>query len=89
MRRRLAAVAAGGEPPGRYQLLAAISAVHTDAASARDSDWSQIVALYDRLVTLDPSPIVRLNRAVAVAEIRGPHVALAEVDRPARIDAQH
>ena len=81
VRDRIAAVAAGAEPPGQYQLLAAINAVHTDAASARDTDWSQIVALYDRLVGLDPSPIVRLNRAVAVAELDGPDVALAEVDR--------
>ncbi len=45
-----------------------------------DTDWSQIVALYDQLVRLDPSPIVRLNRAIAVAELDGPQVALAEVD---------
>ena len=81
VRERIAAVAAGAEPPGRYQLLAAINAVHTDAASARDTDWSQIVALYDRLIGLDPSPIVRLNRAIAVAEMDGPDVALAEIDR--------
>ena len=47
----------------------------------RDTDWSQIVALYDQLVRLDPSPIVALNRAVAVAELDGPQVALAAVDR--------
>ena len=81
VRERIAAVAAGAEPPGRYQLLAAINAVHTDAPSARDTDWSQIVALYDRLIRLDPSPIVRLNRAIAVAELDGPDVALAEIDR--------
>jgi RNA polymerase sigma-70 factor (ECF subfamily) len=81
VRERLAAVAAGGEPPGRYQLQAAINAVHTDARSTHETDWSQIVALYDRLVVLDPSPIVRLNRAVAVAELGGPDLALAEVDR--------
>ncbi|WP_127473029.1 RNA polymerase sigma factor [Microbacterium sulfonylureivorans] len=81
VRERIAAVAVGAEPPGRYQLLAAINAVHTDAPSARDTDWSQILALYDRLVRLDPSPIVRLNRAIAVAELDGPDVALAEVDR--------
>ena len=71
---------ATGEPPGRYQVLAAINAVHTDAPDARDTDWSQVVALYDQLVTLDPSPIVALNRAVAVAELDGPHVALAQVE---------
>lgn len=81
VRERLAAVAAGGPAPGRYQLLAAINAVHTDARDARDTDWSQVVALYDRLVRLDPSPVVALNRAVAVAEIDGPDVALALVDR--------
>jgi RNA polymerase sigma-70 factor (ECF subfamily) len=54
--------------------------VHTDARDARDTDWSQVVALYDQLVGLDPSPIVRLNRAIAVAELDGPEVALAEVD---------
>jgi RNA polymerase sigma-70 factor (ECF subfamily) len=67
--------------PGRYQILAAINAVHTDAPSAADTDWSQIVALYDQLTRLDPSPIVALNRAVAVAELDGPDVALAMVDR--------
>ncbi|MGW9197130.1 RNA polymerase sigma factor [Micromonospora chersina] len=71
---------ASGQAPGRYQILAAINAVHTDAREARDTDWSQVVALYDQLVRLDPSPIVRLNRAIAVAELDGPEVALAEVD---------
>ncbi|WP_281894358.1 RNA polymerase sigma factor [Phytohabitans aurantiacus] len=77
VRERLAA----GEAPGRYQILAAINAVHTSARDARDTDWSQVVALYDQLVRLDPSPIVALNRAVAVAELDGPEVALAAVDR--------
>ena len=81
VRQRLAEVAAGGPPPGRYQLLAAINAVHTYARDARDTDWSQIVALYDRLMRIDPSPVVALNRAVAVAEVDGPDVALALVDR--------
>ena len=67
--------------PGRYQILAAINAVHTDAPTAPDTDWSQVVALYDQLTRLDPSPIVALNRAVAVAELDGPDVALALVDR--------
>jgi RNA polymerase sigma-70 factor (ECF subfamily) len=67
--------------PGRYQVLAAINAVHTDAPTASDTDWSQLVALYDQLIRLDPSPIVALNRAVAVAELDGPEVALALVDR--------
>jgi RNA polymerase sigma-70 factor (ECF subfamily) len=67
--------------PGRYQVLAAINAVHTDAPSVADTDWAQIVALYDQLVALDPNPVVALNRAVAVAELDGPDVALALVDR--------
>jgi RNA polymerase sigma-70 factor (ECF subfamily) len=70
-----------GVAPGRYQLLAAVNAVHTDAPDARDTDWSQIAALYDQLVVVDPSPVVRLNRAVALAEVDGPALALAEVDR--------
>ena len=67
VRERLAA----GVAPGRYQILAAIDAVHTDARHGRDTDWSQVVALYDQLVPLDPSPIVALNRAIAVAELAG------------------
>jgi RNA polymerase sigma-70 factor (ECF subfamily) len=77
VRERLAA----GVAPGRYQILAAINAVHTSARDVRDTDWSQIVALYDQLVRLDPSPIIVLNRAIAVAELDGPEVALAAVDR--------
>ena len=80
VRERLAAAAAG-VAPGRYQILAAINAVHTSAYDFRDTDWSQILALYDQLVRLDPSPIIALNRAIAVAEIDGPQVALAAVDR--------
>ena len=67
-------------PPGRYQILAAISAVHTSARDAHETDWTQIVALYDLLVRLDRSPVVALNRAIAVAELDGPDVALAIVD---------
>ncbi len=88
VRERLAAVAAGGPAPGRYQLLAAINAVHTHARSVRDTDWSQIVTLYDRLVRIDPSPVVALNRAVAVAEVDGPQVALALVDH-LRLEGYH
>jgi RNA polymerase sigma-70 factor (ECF subfamily) len=77
VRERLAA----GVAPGRYQILAAINAVHTSVRDARDTDWSQVVALYDQLVRLDPSPIIALNRAIAVAELDGPEVALATVDR--------
>jgi RNA polymerase sigma-70 factor, ECF subfamily len=71
---------ASGVAPGRYQILAAINAVHTDARDVRDTDWSQVLALYDQLIRLDPSPIVRLNRAIAIAELEGPEVALAEID---------
>ncbi|WP_408897329.1 RNA polymerase sigma factor [Nocardioides sp. R1-1] len=67
--------------PGRYQILAAVNAVHTDAPTAAATDWSQVAALYDQLARLDPSPIVALNRAVAVAELDGPEVALAIVER--------
>ncbi len=77
VRERLAAAVA----PGRYQILAAINAVHTSARDIRDTDWSQIVALYNQLARVDPSPIVALNRAIAVAELDGPEVALAAVDR--------
>ena len=77
VRERLASTVA----PGRYQILAAINAVHTSARDVGDTDWSQVVALYDHLVRLDPSPIVALNRAVAVAELDDPEAALADVDR--------
>jgi RNA polymerase sigma-70 factor, ECF subfamily len=73
--------ASGGARPGQYQLLAAINAVHTDAPTAADTDWAQIATLYSQLYALTPSPIVALNRAVAVAELDGAAVALAEVDR--------
>ncbi|KAB2389954.1 RNA polymerase sigma factor [Actinomadura montaniterrae] len=80
VRERLAA-AAGGVAPGRYQILAAINAVHTSARDMRDTDWSQVLALYDQLVRLDASPVIALNRAIAVAEVDGPEVAMAAVDR--------
>jgi RNA polymerase sigma-70 factor (ECF subfamily) len=67
--------------PGPYQVQAAINAVHTDALDASMTDWSQVVQLYDQLLALQPSPIVELNRAVAVAELDGPEVALSIVDR--------
>jgi RNA polymerase sigma-70 factor (ECF subfamily) len=79
--REVAELLEHGEGPGRYQILAAINAVHTSARDMRDTDWSQVLALYDQLVRLDPSPIIALNRAIAVAELDGPEVALAAVDR--------
>jgi RNA polymerase sigma-70 factor, ECF subfamily len=66
--------------PGPYQLQAAIAAVHSDAAVASDTDWRQILALYDRLLAVAPTPVVALNRAVAVGEVEGPEAALALVD---------
>jgi RNA polymerase sigma-70 factor, ECF subfamily len=66
--------------PGPYQVQAAINAVHTDAPTAAATDWRQILALYDQLLALTPTPIVALNRAVAVAEVEGPEAALALVD---------
>ncbi|GAA1157075.1 RNA polymerase sigma factor [Kribbella jejuensis] len=66
--------------PGPYQLQAAINAVHADAANAEDTDWRQILQLYDHLLAIDPTPIVALNRAVVVAEVEGPAAALAIVD---------
>lgn len=66
--------------PGRYQVQAAISAVHADARTVGATDWRQVVALYDQLMVLAPTPVTALNRAVAVAELDGPQVALALVD---------
>ncbi|GIG86331.1 RNA polymerase sigma factor [Plantactinospora endophytica] len=66
--------------PGPYQIQAAINAVHSDAATAAATDWGQIIQLYDHLLVLAPSPVVMLNRAVAVAEVAGPAAALALVD---------
>jgi RNA polymerase sigma-70 factor, ECF subfamily len=66
--------------PGPYQLQAAINAVHSDAPTASDTDWKQILALYDQLVAFTPTAVVALNRAVAVAEIRGPREALDSID---------
>jgi RNA polymerase sigma-70 factor (ECF subfamily) len=62
--------------PGPYQLKAAINAVHDDAATAAQTDWRQIVALYDQLMTVEPTPVVALNRCIAVAEVDGPAAAL-------------
>ncbi|GGT38812.1 RNA polymerase sigma factor [Nonomuraea spiralis] len=84
VRERLAAAAAG-VAPGRYQILAAINAVHTSARDIRDTDWSQVLALYDQLVRLDASPVVALNRAIVVAELDGPEVALAILDGLAEV----
>jgi len=66
--------------PGVYQLQAAINAVHADAATVEQTDWSQIVALYDQLLAVAPTPVVALNRAIAIGEVRGSAAALALVD---------
>jgi RNA polymerase sigma-70 factor, ECF subfamily len=66
--------------PGPYQLQAAINAVHADAPTVEETDWSQIVALYDQLFVMAPTPVVALNRAIAIGEMQGPAVALALVD---------
>jgi RNA polymerase sigma-70 factor (ECF subfamily) len=72
--------------PGPYQIQAAINAVHSDAASAAATDWPQILQLYDQLMAIAPSPVVALNRAVAVAEIAGAETALGIIDR---LDLDH
>ncbi|HET9472387.1 MAG TPA: RNA polymerase sigma factor [Steroidobacteraceae bacterium] len=66
--------------PGPYQLQAAINAVHSDAVDASHTDWRQVLALYDQWMTLAPSPVIALNRAVAVAEVDGVDLALRQVD---------
>ncbi len=66
--------------PGPYQIQAAIQAVHSDSPSSSDTDWSQILQLYDQLLAITPSPVVALNRAVAVAEVEGPQAALPILD---------
>ena len=67
--------------PGPYQIQAAINAVHSDGTTAEATDWPQIVQLYDQLLSIAPSPVVALNRAVAVAEVEGPGTALDLVER--------
>jgi len=66
--------------PGPYQIQAAINAVHGDAPAASATDWRQILALYDQLLSIAPDPVVALNRAVALAEVDGPDAALAILD---------
>ena len=66
--------------PGHYQLLAAVQAVHADAATYADTDWSQVVALYDQLAAIAPSPVVAMNRAIAIGELRGPGAGLDLLD---------
>ncbi|MFB4302096.1 RNA polymerase sigma factor [Actinomadura sp. NTSP31] len=75
--------------PGPYQVQAAIAACHATAATAADTDWPQIAALYGRLEAMNPGPVVRLNRAVAVAMADGPEVGLALVDAIGGLDGYH
>jgi RNA polymerase sigma-70 factor (ECF subfamily) len=76
--------------PGPYQLQAAIQAVHCDAHSFEATDWRQVVALYDHLFSTMPTPIVALNRAIAVAEVEGPGAALTTLDAIAsELDGYH
>ena len=74
--------------PGPYQIQAAIAAVHADADRAANTEWTQIVALYDQLLAFVPTPIVALNRAIALAEVEGPAVALSIVDH-LDLDSNH
>jgi RNA polymerase sigma-70 factor (ECF subfamily) len=75
--------------PGPYQVQAAINAVHSDAPTAESTDWSQIVALYDQLLALAPTPVVALNRAIAISQVHGPADALAIVDDLTSLDDYH
>jgi RNA polymerase sigma-70 factor, ECF subfamily len=75
--------------PGRYQLQAAIAGAHAAAERAEDTDWASIAVLYARLAAIDPSPVVALNRAVAVAMAEGPEHGLELVDRIGELDSYH
>ena len=76
--------------PGPYQLQAAIAAVHSEAPTWQETDWAQIVALYDSLLRISDTPVIRLNRAVAVARAGGPQAALGEVnDLAISLDGYH
>ena len=77
---RLVVGALRGGRPGRYALQAAIAALHATAPSYDETDWPQVLTLYDALLRVWPSPVVALNRAVAVAMVEGPEAALAEVE---------
>jgi len=78
--RRLVEQALSSQPVGRYVLQAAIAAVHAESPNATSTDWRQIVGLYDLLLRIEPTPVVELNRAVAVAMADGPAAGLAEID---------
>ncbi len=87
---RLIERAAARRHPGRYQVEAAIAAAHCEAPTWADTDWREVVDLYTLLLAIDPSPVVRLNRAIAVSHVDGPAPALAEVDQLAgTLDRYH
>ena len=86
---RLVVAALGTGPPGRFTLQAAIAALHAQAPTYEETDWPQILTLYDELLRIWPSPVVALNRAVAISMVEGPEAALAEVEaleRDGRLD---
>ncbi|MCR6485809.1 RNA polymerase sigma factor [Amycolatopsis sp. OK19-0408] len=78
---RLVVEALKGGPPGRFSVQAAIAALHAQAPSFAETDWPQILTLYDVLLRLWPSPVVALNRAVALSMVAGPEAALGEIAR--------
>jgi len=87
---RLIEQAAAMARPGPYQVQAAIAALHSEAASWEETDWEEIVALYSLLLAFQPSPVVRLNRAIALRHLAGPAPALAEVEALAlELDSYH
>jgi RNA polymerase sigma factor (sigma-70 family) len=84
------ATAADLAHPGRFQLQAAIAGCHANATSWAETDWLQILTLYDLLLRFDSSPVIRLNHAIALSHLRGPEAALAEVDQVAdRLSGYH
>jgi RNA polymerase sigma-70 factor (ECF subfamily) len=87
--RRVVEACVRRDQAGPYQLHAAINAVHAEAATFADTDWPRIAALYDHLFALDPSPVVALNRAIAVAEVDGPEAGLALLDELDGLDRYH
>src|SRR4029079_6941191 len=87
---RVVARAAKQQRPGPYPLQAAIIACHAEAECWQDTDWEQIVLLYDMLLHLAPSPVTRLHRAIALRYTEGPRAAMAELDELARpLDGHH
>jgi predicted RNA polymerase sigma factor len=83
---RFLELSASGPELTEYHVEAAIAAVHARARRAQDTDWQTIVSLYDRLMTIRPSPIIALNRAIAVAQHQGPDRGLEEINSIADID---